>query len=99
MPDNIFLSSIVTRYAPNYKDMRLIINILSDMRTTAIGLDIVEAYTLRWLFEVFFQDGKGSEGWGKLTKHPGSEGSSRSLILSLMVVITASFSISPNWPG
>jgi len=47
--------------------------------------DIVEAYTLRWLIEVFFQDWKASEGWGKLTKHTGKEGSSRSLILSLMV--------------
>jgi len=48
-------------------------------------MDIVEAYTLRWLIEVFFEDWKASEGWGKLTKHTGKEGSSRSLILSLMV--------------
>lgn len=48
-------------------------------------LDIVEAYTLRWLVEVFFQDWKGNEGWGKMTKQTGEEGSSRSLILSLMV--------------
>ncbi len=48
-------------------------------------LDIVEAYTLRWLVEVFFQDWKGNEGWGKLTKQIGEEGSSRSLILSLLV--------------
>jgi len=48
-------------------------------------IDIVEAYTFRWLVEVFFQDWKGYEGWGQLTKHPGEEGSSRSLILSLMV--------------
>jgi len=48
-------------------------------------LDIVEAYTLRWLIEVFFEDWKASEGWGKLTKHTGEEGSSRGLILSLMV--------------
>lgn len=47
--------------------------------------DIVEAYTLRWLVEVFFQDWKGNEGWGKLTKQTGEEGSSRSLILSLLV--------------
>ncbi len=47
-------------------------------------LDIVEAYTFRWLVEVFFQDWKGNEGWGQLTKHPGEEGSSRSLILSLL---------------
>ncbi len=48
-------------------------------------LDIVEAYTLRWLIEVFFEDWKASEGWGKLTKHTGEDGSSRGLILSLMV--------------
>jgi len=48
-------------------------------------LDIVEAYTLRWLIEVFFEDWKASEGWGNLTKHTGKEGSSRGLILSLMV--------------
>lgn len=46
--------------------------------------DIVEAYTFRWLVEVFFEDWKGHEGWGQLTKHPGKEGSSRSLILSLL---------------
>lgn len=49
------------------------------------SLDIVEAYTFRWLVEVFFQDWKGNEGWGKMTKQPGEEGSSRSLILSLLV--------------
>lgn len=48
-------------------------------------IDIVEAYTLRWLVEVFFQDWKSNEGWGKLTKQTGEEGSSRSLILSLLV--------------
>lgn len=48
-------------------------------------IDIVEAYTLRWLVEVFFQDWKSNEGWGQLTKQPGEEGSSRSLILSLLV--------------
>lgn len=48
-------------------------------------IDIVAAYTLRWLVEVFFQDWKGNEGWGNLTKQPGVEGSSRGLILSLLV--------------
>jgi hypothetical protein len=48
-------------------------------------IDIVQAYTLRWLVEVFFQDRKANEGWGKLTKQPGQEGSNRSLILSLLV--------------
>lgn len=47
--------------------------------------DIVEAYTLRWLVEVFFEDWKTYEGWGRLTKQTGEEGSSRGLILSLLV--------------
>jgi len=46
--------------------------------------DIVGAYTFRWLVEVFFEDWKSYEGWGQLTKHPGKDGSSRSLILSLL---------------
>ena len=46
---------------------------------------IVQAFTLRWLVEVFFADWKGYEAWGALTKQPGEEGSSRSLILSLLV--------------
>ena len=47
-------------------------------------LDIVEAYTLRWLIEVFFEDWKISEGWGRLTKHTGEKGSRRGVVLSLM---------------
>jgi hypothetical protein len=47
--------------------------------------DIVQTFTLRWLVEVFIQDWKGYEGWGALTKQPGAEGSSRGLILSLLV--------------
>ena len=48
-------------------------------------LDIVQAYTLRWLVEVFLEDWKGHEGWGQLTKQPDEEGSSRGLILSLLL--------------
>jgi hypothetical protein len=47
--------------------------------------DIVQAFTLRWLVEVFIEDWKGYEGWGALTKQPGEAGSSRGLILSLRV--------------
>ncbi|MBF0507597.1 MAG: hypothetical protein HQK57_01565 [Deltaproteobacteria bacterium] len=47
-------------------------------------VDIVQAYSLRWLVEVFHEDWKSYEGWGKLTKQQGDEGSSRSLILSLL---------------
>lgn len=48
-------------------------------------LDIVQAYTFRWLIEVFFSDWKAYEGWGALTKQPDEQGSSRSLTLSLLV--------------
>jgi hypothetical protein len=47
-------------------------------------LDIVQAHTLRWLVEVFFQDWKTYEGWGQLTKQPDEAGSRRSVILSLV---------------
>ena len=47
-------------------------------------LDIVQAQTLRWLIEVFFQDWKAYEGWGQLTKQPDEDGSRRSVILSLL---------------
>ena len=47
--------------------------------------DIVQAYTYRWLVEVFFEDWKLYEGWGQLAKQPNFEGSSRGLILSLLL--------------
>ena len=47
-------------------------------------MDIINAYQLRWLIEVFFEDGKRYEGWGQLAKQPGEEGSSTSLTLSLL---------------
>ena len=47
--------------------------------------DIVKAYTLRRLVEVFFQDRKANEGWAALTRLTGEEGSRNSLILSLPV--------------
>lgn len=49
------------------------------------SLDIVQVYTLRWLIEVFFEDWKLYEGWGQLAKQTGEEGSSRGLILSLLL--------------
>lgn len=48
-------------------------------------LDVLEVYGLRWLVEVFLQDWKSYEGWGQLTKQQGETGSSRSLILSLLL--------------
>jgi hypothetical protein len=47
-------------------------------------LDIIQAYTLRWLVEVFFEDWKLYEGWGREAKQLDAEGSSRGLILSLL---------------
>ena len=46
--------------------------------------DILQSFFLRWLIEVFFEDWKGNEGWGKMAKQPGEEGSRCGLILSLM---------------
>jgi hypothetical protein len=46
--------------------------------------DILKAQSLRWLIEVFHEDWKSFEGWGQLTKQQGEEGSSHSLILSLL---------------
>jgi hypothetical protein len=47
-------------------------------------MDIIQAYTLRWLVEVFFEDWKLYEGWGHEAKQMDEEGSSRGLILSLL---------------
>jgi len=47
-------------------------------------IDIVQAYTFRWLVEVAIEDLKVYEGWGQSTKHPDEEGSRRGLILSLL---------------
>lgn len=47
--------------------------------------DIVRAYTLRWLVEVFLQDWKSFEGWGQLAKQLDEDGSRRTLILSLLL--------------
>jgi hypothetical protein len=52
---------------------------------TWLARSVVQAYTFRWLVEVFIQDWKAYEGWGNLTKQPGEEGSKRSLTLSLLL--------------
>ena len=46
--------------------------------------DIATAYTMRWLVEVFIEDWKSYEGWCKLAKQQGIDGSSKGLILSLL---------------
>ena len=48
-------------------------------------VDIIQAYSLRWLVEVFFEDWKLYEGWGQEAKQCDEEGSSRGLILSLLL--------------
>ena len=48
-------------------------------------LDIVQGHTLRWLVEVFMQDGKSHAGWSPLTTQPGEEGARPSVILRLLV--------------
>ena len=71
---------IAIRYE-NQKDFRYII--ASDM--TWQYIDVIQAYTLRWLIEVFFQDWKTYEAWSNLAKQQGVEGSSRCVILSLLL--------------
>jgi len=56
--------------------------VASDMSWRAV--DIASVYTLRWLIEVFFEDWKLHEGWGRFALQPGEDGSSRSLTLSLL---------------
>ncbi|MCF7971065.1 MAG: hypothetical protein K9L22_07855 [Methylococcaceae bacterium] len=48
--------------------------------------DIIQAYTLRWLVEVFFEDWRLYERWGREAKQLGEEESSRGLILSLSLL-------------
>ncbi len=48
------------------------------------ALDIVSAYTLRWLVEVFILDWKRHMGFDRLAIQQGDDGSRRSLILSLL---------------
>lgn len=71
---------IAIRYS-NEKEFRYII--ASDL--TWRDVDIVQAYTLRWLVEVFFQDWKSYEAWNNLAKQQGVEGSCRCVILSLLL--------------
>ena len=57
--------------------------VASDMSWRAV--DIASAYTLRWLIEVFFEDWKLHEGWGRFAPQFDEEGSSRGLTLSLLL--------------
>lgn len=46
--------------------------------------EIIQAYTLRWLIEVFFEDWSCYSGFCSMAKQCGAEGSQRPLILSLL---------------
>lgn len=46
--------------------------------------EIIQAYTLRWLIEVFFEDWSCYSGFCSMAKQCGVEGSERPLILSLL---------------
>ena len=48
------------------------------------AIDIVSAYTLRWLVEVFIQDWKGHMGFDNMAIQQGVDGSFRGLTLSLL---------------
>lgn len=48
-------------------------------------LDIIQAYSIRWIVEVFIEDWKSYEGWAQLAKQPGEEGTCRGLSLSLLL--------------
>ncbi len=63
------------------KDYRYLVATDVSWRT----IDIIQAYSLRWLVEVFFEDWKLYEGWGQEAKQYDEEGSSRGLILSLLI--------------
>jgi hypothetical protein len=66
---------------PGEKEYRYLVATDLSWRT----LDIIQAYSLRWLVEVFIQDWKGYEGWAQLAKQQGEQGSSRGLSLSLLL--------------
>jgi DDE superfamily endonuclease len=48
-------------------------------------IDIIQAYSIRWIVEVFIEDWKSYEGWAQLAKQTGEEGTSHGLSLSLLL--------------
>jgi hypothetical protein len=66
---------------PGEQDYRYLVATDLTWRT----IDIIQAYTLRWLVEVFIEDWKSYEGWAQLAKQTGKEGTSRGLTLSLLL--------------
>jgi hypothetical protein len=66
---------------PGEKEYRYLVATDLSWRT----LDIIQAYTIRWIVEVFIEDWKSYEGWAQLAKLTGEEGSSYGLTLSLLL--------------
>jgi hypothetical protein len=65
----------------NEEDYRFLVATDMSWRT----LDIAQAYTLRWLVEVFFEDWKLYEGWGREARQFDEEGAVHGVILSLLL--------------
>jgi DDE superfamily endonuclease len=66
---------------PGEKEYRYLVATDMSWRT----IDIIQAYSLRWIVEVFFEDWKSYEGWAQLAKQTGEEGTSYGVILSLLL--------------
>jgi len=52
--------------------------------TTWRNIDVIKAYGLRWLVEVFIQDWKSYEGWDRMAMQRGLDGSEQGLVISLL---------------
>ena len=52
--------------------------------TTWRNIDIIKAYALCWLVEVYIQDWKSYVGWDKMAMQRGIEGSEQGLVISLL---------------
>lgn len=66
---------------PGESDYRYLVATDLSWRT----LDIIQAYSIRWIVEVFIEDWKSYEGWAQLAKQTGEEGTSYGLTLSLLL--------------
>lgn len=64
----------------NEEDFRYIL--ASDSSWTS--MEIIKAYSLRWLIEVFFSDWKRYDGWGQTAFQQGDDGACRGVILSVL---------------
>ena len=81
-------------YVPSHKEKRFVIamkyegeNDYRYLMATDLSWnmkEIIEAFSIRWLIEVFFEDWSGYHGFCSLAKQCGKEGSLRPLTLSLL---------------